>query len=108
MTKLVARAIATITTGMGLGLAAASPAFAVPNPKPNLPGNVQNKVNLLLGMGMAVVIAACVAGVFICAGKLAMAIRRGEGAEAAGQLVGVGVACVLVGSAAGIVTYLSA
>ena len=55
---------------------------------------------------MSFVIVACVAGVFICAGKLAMALRHGEGGAAAGQLVAVGVACILVGSGAGIVNYL--
>lgn len=84
----------------------ATPAFAVPNPKPQLPGGVQAKLDTLLGMGMAIVIVACVAGVFLCAGKLALAIRHGEGAEAASKLVAVGAACILVGSGAGIVNYL--
>jgi hypothetical protein len=87
-------------------LLAATPAFAAPDPKPGLPGGVEAKLNTLLGMGMSFVIVACVAGVFICAAKLAMALRHGEGAQAAGQLVAVGIACILVGSGAGIVNYL--
>lgn len=87
-------------------LAAAAPAFAAPNPHPGLPGGVDAKLNTLLGMGMSIVIVACVAGVFVCAAKLAIAVRHGEGAAAAGQLGAVGFACVLVGSAAGIVNYL--
>lgn len=94
-----------VATGILL-LATASPALAAPDPSPNLPGGVEDKLNTLLGMGMSFVIVACVAGVFICAGKLAMALRHGEGGAAAGQLVAVGVACILVGSGAGIVNYL--
>jgi hypothetical protein len=55
---------------------------------------------------MAVVIALCVAGVFTCAGKLALAMRHGEGAEAARGLGAIGGACILVACAAGIVDYL--
>lgn len=96
-------------TAVGAGLillATGGPALAAPNPEPGLPGGVEAKLNTLLGMGMSFVIVACVAGVFLCAGKLAMAIRHGEGGAAAGQLVAVGVACILVGSGAGIVNYL--
>jgi hypothetical protein len=98
-----------VATPVGAGLillAAAGPALAAPNPKPGLPAGVDAKLNTLLGMGMSFVIVACVAGVFICAGKLAMAMRHGEGAEAAGKLAAVGVACILVASGAGIVNYL--
>jgi len=102
------RAAATVSAAVGLMLVAATPAFAAPNPSPNLPGGVQAKLDKLLGMGMAFVIVACVAGVFICAGKLALAIRHGEGGEAAGKLGAVGFACILVASGAGIVTYLTA
>ena len=97
-----------LPTALTLWLLSAGSASAAPDPKPALPAGVDAKLNNLLGMGMAFVIVACVAGVFICAGKLALAIRHGEGAEAAGKLGAVGFACVLVGSAAGIVNYLSA
>jgi hypothetical protein len=96
----------TLTAACGLMLAAASPAFAVPDPSPGLPGDVDNKIDTLLGMGMALVIAACVAGVLICAGKMALAIKHGEGADAAKSLGTVGGACVLVGSASAIVAFL--
>ena len=102
LTRLVAScAAATVLT-----VSATVAAYAAPNPKPGLPGGVEAKLNTLLGMGMSFVIVACVAGVFICAGKMALAIRHGEGGEAAGKLVAVGVACILVGSGAGIVNYL--
>jgi len=98
--------LAIALTAPALMVATAADAFAAPNPSPNLPGGVQAKLDTLLGMGMAAVIVACVAGVFICAGKLAISLRHGEGAQAAGQLIAVLVACVLVGSGAGIVNYL--
>jgi len=85
----------------------ASTAFAAPDPTPGLPGGVEAKLNLLLGMAMSFVIAACVGGVLLCAGKLALAMRHGEAGEAAGKLVAVGVACILVMSGAGIVNYLT-
>ena len=94
-----------LVTGLLL-MATAGPALAAPAPTPGLPGGVEDKLDTLLGMGMSFVIVACVAGVFICAGKLGLAIRHGNAAEAAGQLVAVLVACVLVGSGAGIVNYL--
>jgi len=104
---------AALTTGLAalvaapvLVVASAADAFAAPNPKPGLPGGVEAKLNTLLGMGMSIVIVACVAGVFLCAGKLALALRHGEGGEAAGKLAAVGFACILVGSGAGIVNYL--
>lgn len=110
-------ALAVVLTAPALMMASATDAFAAPpptvgpvatgpDPHPGLPGGVEAKLNTLLGMGMSIVIVACVAGVFICAGKMAMAIRHGEGGEAAGKLAAVGFACILVGSGAGIVNYL--
>jgi len=93
------------------GVAAlAGPAMAdvVPNPNPQAPPGVDTKVNTILGILMYLVISACVAGVLLCAGKLAIAHRRGESGEAAGQLGGVAAACILVGSAAAIVKFLYA
>lgn len=105
--RATARTIASTALGAAvLLLASTGPAAAAPDPSPGLPGGVEAKLNTLLGMGMSFVIVACVAGVFICAAKLAMALRHGEGGQAAGQLAAVGVACILVGSGAGIVNYL--
>lgn len=98
--------LAVALTAPALMMATAADAFAAPNPKPGLPDGVQAKLDTLLGMGMSVVIVACVAGVLICAGQLAIAIRHGNGAEAAGKLGAVGFACILVGSGASIVNYL--
>jgi len=93
------------------GVAAlAGPAMAdvIPNPNPQAPPGVDAKVNIILGILMYLVIAACVGGILLCAGKLAVAHRRGESGEAVGQLGGVAAACVLVGSAAAIVRFLYA
>lgn len=106
MGRSFTRVAALAATTAALAVGTAVPALAAPNPKPGLPAGVEGKLNTLLGFAMALVIVACVGGVFICAGKLAMAMRHGEGAEAAGKLVAVGAACILVGSGAGIVNYL--
>jgi hypothetical protein len=88
----------------------AVPAHAdvVPQPIPVAPPGLEDKVNTILGLIMYLVIAACVAGILFVAGKLALAHRRGESGEAAGQLGGVAAACVLVGSGAAIVKFLYA
>lgn len=105
MSRSITR-VAGIVGGTLVLLAAALPAFGAPNPHPGLPAGVDAKLNTLLGMVMSVVIVACVGGVLVCAGKLALAVRHGEGAAAAGQLGAVAFACVLVGSGAGLVNYL--
>ena len=96
----------TLSASAGLLLVTAGTALAAPNPHAQLPPGLENKTNVILGVFMAIVIVACVAGVLVCAAKLALSIRRGEGSEAVGALAGVAAACVLVGSAAGIVNYL--
>lgn len=106
MGRTITRLAAVGAGTLSLIVAGSLPALAAPNPKPGLPGGVEAKLNTLLGMGMSIVIVACVAGVFLCAGKLALALRHGEGGEAAGKLAAVGFACILVGSGAGIVNYL--
>jgi hypothetical protein len=57
----------------------------------------------ILGWAAWVVFALCVAGVFIVAGKLVLAHRRGEGAEAVGGLVMVLGGTILAGAASAIV-----
>ncbi|MFY0409915.1 conjugal transfer protein TrbC [Solicola sp. PLA-1-18] len=79
---------------------------AVPDPTPSVPADVESKVNIILGVGMWLVIAACVAGVLIAAGKMALAFRRGELGESFGTLGGVAAACVLVGTASAFVGFL--
>lgn len=106
MGNVITRTASVLTTALAVVIATAIPALANPNPKPGLPKGVDDKLNTLLGMGMSFVIVACVGGILVCAGKLALAARHGETAQAAGQLVAVAVACILVGSGAGIVNYL--
>lgn len=81
---------------------------AVPDPSPEAPADLQEKVNTILSLGMYLVLAACVAGVLICAGKMALAYRRGELGESFGSLGGVAVACLLGASASGFVAFLMA
>lgn len=107
------RASVTASIAGGGLVAAAFPAGAAdggggvnPNPSPQLPNELESKLNTLLGVLMGVVIFACVAGVIICAGMLAVALRRGSLEDQMGRLAGVGAACILVGSAAGFVTFL--
>jgi hypothetical protein len=50
---------------------------------------------------------ACVAGVLIVAGRMAISHRRGEGSEHMGSLGIVMLACVLAGSASTLVTTLT-
>jgi hypothetical protein len=57
----------------------------------------------ILGWAAWVVFALCVAGVLIVAGKMVIAHRRGEGAEASGGLALVLAGTILAGSAAALV-----
>ncbi|MFY0407940.1 hypothetical protein [Solicola sp. PLA-1-18] len=79
---------------------------AVPNPSPDAPPELEGKVDTILGLGLWLVFAACVAGVMLCAGKMALAYRRGDLGESFGALGGVAVACILAGSASGFVNFL--
>ena len=108
MSKLPTRAAATLTATAGLVLITAESALAAPvtQPKPQLPDGMSEKLSTVLGVFMALVLVACVAGVFICAARLALAFRHGEGAESVGRLGGVAAACVLVGGAAALVNFL--
>ncbi|MGW3491530.1 hypothetical protein [Streptomyces sp. NPDC001054] len=49
----------------------------------------------------------CVIGIMLVAGSMALAYRRGDGSEAAKGLGVVMFACVILGSASGIVTALT-
>ena len=77
-----------------------------PNPTPQLPDALEGKLNTLLGVMMAIVIFACVAGVLIVAALLAVAARRGSLDDHFGRLGAVGAACILVGGASSFVMFL--
>lgn len=83
-------------------------ASQVPDPSPSAPADLENKVNQVLGLGLWIVIAACVAGVLIVAVKMALAFRRGDLGESFGALGGVALACILGASASGFVQFLVA
>lgn len=106
LNRLILRAMVTTTLAISTVVAAAVPASAKPDPSPGLPPGLDGKLNTLLGMLMALVTFACVAGFLIVAGKMALAFRRGEGGESAGQLGLVAAACILVGSASTIAFFL--
>lgn len=79
---------------------------AIPNPKPDAPKELQDKVNLILGLIMWGAIIAAVAGFLFCAIRMALALRNHELGEKAGSLAGPAGACLIIGSAAGIVNFL--
>lgn len=111
MTKTLTRVTAVVAATVTVAALSAIPAHAasaINNPKPNLPAGLQAKLDSLLGVFMAIVIVACVAGVLICAFKMATAYRHGELGESAGKLAGVAAACVLAASAGTIVTFFYA
>jgi hypothetical protein len=79
----------------------------VPNPAPTAPQEIKDKINTLIGFMRYGVIAACVAGVFIVAGKAALAHRRGELSDVMGHLGAVAAACPLVASGSALVGFLT-
>ena len=79
-----------------------APRDGVPDPVATAPPG-SDKIDTVLGWGLWVVIAAAVGGVLAVAGKMAISHRRGEGGEHAAGLGWVLAACILMGSASGIV-----
>lgn len=75
----------------------------VPQPNPEQPGDIGGKIQTLLNWVAWLAIAACVAGIIITAGRMALAHRRGGDTDVA-QLGWVLGACILIGSASWIVT----
>ena len=83
-------------------------AAAAPNPGGGSPPPGSARFLTVLQWGAWLVTAACVAGILIVAGTMALRHRRGDGgAEAASGLAWVLVACILVASAGPIVTALT-
>ena len=96
---------------LGLRAAAAMTAHApmgnVKDPGIKMPQQVQDKIDLLLAMLKGGALLACVAGVFLVAGKAALAHRRGELHDVTGQLGAVLAGCVLLAGGVGIVNFLT-
>ena len=84
------------------GLQSASP----PNPGTGTPPPGFDKVNLILKWLAWLVAAACVAGILIVGGQMALRHQRGEGGQHVAGLAWVLAACVLVAAASGIVGFL--
>ncbi|WP_193614286.1 TrbC/VirB2 family protein [Nocardioides lijunqiniae] len=111
MNKTLRRAATTtltLSTTAAAVLVSAMPAHADVDfdPTPELPGDLQGKLNSLLGMGMGLAIFACIAGLIICAALMAIASRRGSLEDHMGRLGAVMAACVLIGSASSIVFWM--
>ncbi|MFF3062305.1 MULTISPECIES: hypothetical protein [unclassified Streptomyces] len=81
--------------------------LAVPDPtKGSNPPGWTKLLTVLHWVFLAVTVA-CVAGVLIVAGRMAVSHRRGEGGEHMGSLGIVMTACVLAGSASALVSTLT-
>ena len=88
-------------------LAAEAAVFAVTIPQPDgaVPTELTGKTNQLLALILFGVAAACVLGVLITAGRMAVAYGRGELGESAKGLGGVLIGCLLAGSASALVGF---
>ncbi|MFJ6419175.1 hypothetical protein [Paeniglutamicibacter sp. NPDC091659] len=81
-------------------------AAKVPEPTiGNVPDDLTKKVNEGLGLVFFFVTAACVLGVLIVAGSMALAHRNGELGEKLKGLMGVLIACLIAGSASAIAGF---
>lgn len=79
----------------------------IPDPNPAPPPGFEGPVGIILGWLKWGGLAIAVAGIMIIGGKLAINIRRGEAAGELGQLLYVGLGCILIGAAASLVGFLS-
>jgi hypothetical protein len=73
---------------------------------PSLPGNTENQLNQVLGWIKYLGLAACVAGLFLVAAKMAISHRTGAGGEHIAGLGYVAGALVIIGGASSIVSFL--
>lgn len=72
-----------------------------------LPGNTETQLNTVLGWIKYLGLAACVAGLFLVAGKMAISHRTGGGGEHMAGIGYVAGALVLIGGASSIVSFLA-
>ena len=84
-----------------------SNASGPPNPGTGTAPPGMDKLFLILKWLARLVLAACVAGILIVAGQMALRHQRGEGGQHVAGLAYVLAACVLVGAASGIVGFLA-
>jgi hypothetical protein len=81
---------------------------AVPNPTRGAPDQLEQKVNLVLGIAAWAGTAAGVAGVLVTGGMMAMSFKRGESSEHMGRLGMILGGCVLVATAGPLVQFMFA
>ncbi|MFJ3498445.1 hypothetical protein ACIPPJ_33315 [Streptomyces sp. NPDC086091] len=81
---------------------------AVPDPGRDAPQELQDMVNLVLGIAAWAGTAAGVAGVLVTGAMMAVSFKRGEGSEHMGRLGMILGGCVLVATAGPLVQFVFA
>ncbi|MFH8470976.1 hypothetical protein [Streptomyces sp. NPDC017991] len=81
---------------------------AVPDPGRGAPQELQEKVNLVLGIAAWAGTAAGVAGVLVTGAMMAISVKRGESSEHMSRLGMVLGGCVLVATAGPLITFVFA
>ena len=94
------------TSALGAPLLRAVVAADIPTPTSVQPPGTQGLMTILGWLSWGVTFL-CVVGVFVVAGSMAFAHRRGEGSEAVGKLGWVLGACILGASATSLVNVLT-
>ncbi|MDQ2729060.1 MAG: hypothetical protein M3Y91_14655 [Actinomycetota bacterium] len=74
---------------------------------PTLPGNTAGKLDTVLGWVKYLGLAACIAGLFMVGGKMALSHRNGSGGEHMAGLGYVAGALIIIGGASSIVSFLA-
>jgi MFS family permease len=76
-------------------------------PLEDLPTEVQNGVDTVVGWVAAIAITICILGVIIAGAMMAIGQRRGEGGEHAARLGWVLAGCIVIGTGSAFVTALT-
>jgi ribose/xylose/arabinose/galactoside ABC-type transport system permease subunit len=81
-------------------------AAAIPNPQRQAPGELTQKVDLVLGIAAWAGTAAGVAGVLVTGSMMALSMKRGESSEHMSRLGMVLGGCVLVATAGPLIQFV--
>ncbi|MEV0036455.1 hypothetical protein [Streptomyces sp. NPDC050804] len=81
---------------------------AVPTPERGAPDELEDKINLVLGIAAWAGTAAGVAGVLVTGAMMAISLKRGESSEHMSRLGMVLGGCVLVATAGPLITFVFA
>nr|WP_200886846.1 hypothetical protein [Phaeacidiphilus oryzae] len=81
-------------------------ADGVPDPQMHAPGQLESKVNVVLGIAAWAGTAAGVAGVLVTGSMMAISFKRGEHSEHMGRLGMVLCGCVLVATAGPLISFV--